>query len=104
MYKFGMITTDNKEVRKTMANIKSQIKRIATSEKARIRNASAKSAARTAVKKVRVAVEAKDLANAIVLCNEAYALLDKLVVKGSYAKNTVARKKAEIAKLVDSIR
>ena len=45
-----------------MANIKSQIKRNKTNEKARQRNASAKSAIRTSMKKVRLAVEAKDLA------------------------------------------
>ena len=47
-----------------MANIKSQIKRNRTNEEARKRNASAKSACRTAAKKVRLAVEAKDLAKA----------------------------------------
>ena len=50
-----------------MANIKSQIKRIVTNEKARVRNSSAKSAMRTAIKKVKLAVEAKDLAKAEVL-------------------------------------
>ena len=44
-----------------MANIKSQIKRNKTNEKARQRNASAKSAIRTSIKKVKLAVEAKDL-------------------------------------------
>ena len=39
-----------------MANIKSQIKRIGTNEKARQRNASAKSAVRTAIKKEKAAV------------------------------------------------
>lgn len=87
-----------------MANIKSQIKRIATSEKARVRNAAAKSACRTAMKKVRLAVEAKDLEKATALVSEAYKLLDKAVNKGIYAKNTVARKKAEMAHLLDSIR
>ena len=47
-----------------MANIKSQIKRNRTNEEARKRNASKKSAVRTAMKKVRLAVEAKDLAKA----------------------------------------
>ena len=47
-----------------MANIKSQIKRNRTNEEARERNKAAKSAIRTSMKKVRVAVEAKDLAKA----------------------------------------
>lgn len=87
-----------------MANIKSQIKRIETSEKARQRNAAIKSSVRTSVKKVRKAVEAKDLANATELLNKAYALIDKAVTKGVYVKNTAARKKAELARLVDTIR
>lgn len=44
-----------------MAQIKSQKKRILTNEKARVRNAAAISALRTATKKVHKAVEAKDL-------------------------------------------
>ena len=47
-----------------MAQIKSQMKRIITNEKARQRNVSIRSEVRTASKKVRVAVEAKDLAAA----------------------------------------
>ena len=55
-----------------MANIKSQIKRIKTNEKARQRNASKKSAIRTAAKKVKLAVEAKDLAKAEELLKAAF--------------------------------
>ena len=44
-----------------MANIKSQVKRIKTNEKARSRNASYKSAMRTAIKKVEAACKAKDV-------------------------------------------
>ena len=47
-----------------MANIKSQIKRNKTNEKARIRNISYKSKFRTAMKKVRVACEAKNVEEA----------------------------------------
>ena len=86
-----------------MANIKSQIKRIGTNEKARQRNASAKSAIRTAMKKVRMAVEAKDLENAKVLLQKAYSLIDKSVSDGIQHKNTAARQKAELAKLVNGI-
>ena len=65
-----------------MANIKSQIKRIGTSEKARQRNAAKKSAVRTAAKKVRLAVQAKDLEAAKV----AYA---KGIIKGSASGNQI---------------
>ena len=86
-----------------MANIKSQIKRIGTNEKARQRNASAKSAIRTAMKKVRMAVETKDLEKAKVLLQKAYSLIDKSVSDGIQHKNTAARQKAELAKLVNGL-
>ena len=44
----------------TVANIKSQIKRIKTNEKARLRNQSVKSELKTYVRRVREAVEAGD--------------------------------------------
>ena len=43
-----------------MANIKSQKKRIVTAEKARMRNKAVRSELKTAVKRVRAAVEAND--------------------------------------------
>ncbi len=87
-----------------MANIKSQIKRIGTNEKARKRNASAKSAIRTASKKVRLAVEAKDLEKATTLLNSAFRLIDKSVSDGIQHKNTAARQKAELSRLVNSLK
>lgn len=87
-----------------MANIKSQIKRIGTNEKARQRNASAKSALRTAIKKVKVAVEAKDAALAEELLAEAFRLIDKSVSDGVQHKNTAARQKSELSRLVNSIK
>ena len=87
-----------------MANIKSQVKRIKTNEKARQRNASKKSAIRTAMKKVRLAVEAKDLVKAEELLKAAFRLIDKSVSDGVQHKNTAARQKAELSRLVNSIR
>ena len=87
-----------------MANIKSQIKRIGTNEKARQRNASAKSAIRTAMKKVRLAVEAKDLAKAEEALKAAFRLIDKSVNDGVQHKNTAARQKAELSRLVNSLK
>jgi len=46
-----------------MAQIKSQKKRILTNNKANEANSQQKSAVRTAIKKVKAAVEKKDLAN-----------------------------------------
>ncbi len=87
-----------------MANIKSQIKRNRTNEKARQRKASAKSAVRTAAKKVKLAVEAKDLAKAEELLNAAFRLIDKTVSDGIQHENTAARQKGELQRLVNSIK
>lgn len=87
-----------------MANIKSQIKRNRTNEKARQRNVSAKSAVRTAAKKVRLAVEAKDLAKAEEALNAAFRLIDKTVSDGIQRENTAARQKGELQRLVNSIK
>lgn len=87
-----------------MANIKSQIKRNRTNEKARQRNVSAKSAVRTAAKKVKLAVEAKDVAKAEEALNVAFHLIDKTVSDGIQHKNTAARQKGELQRLVNSIK
>ena len=87
-----------------MANIKSQIKRNITNEKAHQRNAAAKSALRTASKKVKLAVEAKDLKLAEELLVKAFSLIDKSVSDGVQHKNTAARQKATLSNLVNSIR
>ena len=87
-----------------MANIKSQIKRNRTNEAARLRNKAAKSAVRTSMKKVRVAVEAKDLAAAEAALLEAFRLIDKSVSDGIQHKNTGARQKSELQRLVNSLK
>ena len=87
-----------------MANIKSQIKRNRTNELARNRNRAAKSAIRTAAKKVRVAVEAKELAKAEELLLEAFRLIDKSVSDGVQHKNTASRQKGELQRLVNSLK
>ncbi len=87
-----------------MANIKSQIKRNRTNEEARERNRAAKSAVRTSMKKVRVAVEAKDLAAAEAALLVAFKLIDKSVSDGIQHKNTGARQKGELQRLVNSLK
>src|SRR5436305_2038673 len=54
-----------------MANIKSQIKRITTNEKARQRNQAIRSSVETAIRKVREAAEAGDKAKAVELQRDA---------------------------------
>ncbi len=87
-----------------MANIKSQIKRNRTNEKARQRNKAAKSAIRTAAKKVRVAVEAKNLKEAEEALLVASSLIDKSVSDGVQHKNTASRQKSELQRLVNSLK
>ncbi len=86
-----------------MANIKSQKKRILTNEKARMRNASFKSSMRTAIKAVVKAVEAKDSELAKKLLPLAVKKIDTSVSKGIQHKNTAARQKSHLMKLVNSL-
>ena len=87
-----------------MANIKSQIKRNKTNEKARLRNKAAKSAIRTSIKKVKVAVEVGKKEEAEKALLEAYRLIDKSVSDGVQHKNTGARQKSEMQRLVNSLK
>ena len=86
-----------------MANIKSQVKRIKTNEKARLANASFKSRMRTAIKAVQAAVKAGNKESAIELMNVAFSRIDKSVSRGIQHKNAAARQKAALAKFVNSL-
>lgn len=86
-----------------MANIKQQVKRIRTNEKARQFNASYKSSLKTAIKDVYAAVKAKDADKAKTALSFAYKKLDKAQAKGIVHKNYVARNKAELAKAVNTL-
>ena len=86
-----------------MAQIKSQIKRIQTNEKSRQRNVSIRSHIATASKKVRAAVEAKDVKAAQEALKVALKLIDKSVTAGVYTRNTAARKKSSLSKLVNEL-
>lgn len=83
-----------------MANIKSQVKRIKTNEKARLANASFKSSMRTAIKAVEAAVKAGNKEEATSLLVVAYSKIDKSVSRGIQHRNTAARQKSRITKLV----
>ncbi|HZK06115.1 MAG TPA: 30S ribosomal protein S20 [Actinomycetaceae bacterium] len=86
-----------------MANIKSQIKRIRTNEKARQRNQSVKSELKTYVRRVRVAVEAGDQDAAESALKDASRKLDKAVSKGVIHKNQAANRKRKLAKTVNQM-
>ncbi len=81
-----------------MANIKSQIKRIKTNEKARQRNKSVKSSVKTAIRKFREAAEAGEKEKAVELLRDASRKLDKAASKGVIHANQAANKKAALAK------
>ncbi|GAA1354226.1 30S ribosomal protein S20 [Streptomyces beijiangensis] len=83
-----------------MANIKSQIKRNKTNEKARLRNKAVKSSLKTAIRKARESAAAGDVEKATVAAREASKALDKAVSKGVVHKNAAANKKSAIAKRV----
>ncbi|WP_435970085.1 30S ribosomal protein S20 [Streptomyces sp. Qhu_M48] len=80
-----------------MANIKSQIKRNKTNEKARLRNKAVKSSLKTAIRKAREAVAAGDVEKATVATRAASRQLDKAVSKGVIHKNAAANKKSALA-------
>ena len=86
-----------------MANIKSQIKRIKTNEKARKRNQSIKSSLKTAVRKSREAIEAGDKAKAEELTRAAARQLDKAVSKGVIHANQAANRKSALTKRVNKM-
>ncbi|HJQ48478.1 MAG TPA: 30S ribosomal protein S20 [Amycolatopsis sp.] len=86
-----------------MANIKSQIKRIKTNEKARQRNQSVKSAVKTAIRKFREAAEAGHKDKAIELQRDAAKKLDKAAGKGVLHPNQAANKKSAMAKRANQL-
>ncbi|QFZ17253.1 30S ribosomal protein S20 [Saccharothrix syringae] len=86
-----------------MANIKSQMKRIKTNEKARLRNKAVKSSLKTAIRKFREAAEAGDKEKAVALAAEASRKLDKAVTKGVIHANQAANKKSALAKRANQI-
>lgn len=86
-----------------MANIKSQLKRIKTNEKARLRNKSVKSSLKTAIRKVREAAEAGDKDKALELLQDASRKLDKAAAKGVIHANQAANKKSALAKRANQI-
>ena len=86
-----------------MANIKSQIKRIRTNEKARLRNKAVKAELRTFTRKVREAVAAGDKEAAAAALVVASKKLDKAVSKGVIHLNQAANRKSALAKAVNAL-
>jgi small subunit ribosomal protein S20 len=81
-----------------VANIKSQIKRITTNEKRRLRNKSVKSSLKTAVRRFREAADSGDAERAAVELRTASRKLDKAASAGVIHANQAANKKSAMAK------
>jgi len=79
-----------------LANIKSAKKRARQSEKARQRNASARSMVRTAIKRVVKAIEAKDKGRAEAAMKIAEPVMDRYAARGLIHKNKAARHKSRL--------
>ena len=86
-----------------MANIKSAKKRARQSEKARQRNASARSMVRTAIKKVVKAIEANDKAGAETAFRNAEPIVDRYAARGLIHKNKAARHKSRLTATIRAL-
>ena len=80
-----------------MPNIKSQKKRVITSQKQKVRNKAVKSGLRTSIKKAEAALASgADDTNTVI--GDVYSSIDTAARKGVIHKNTANRKKAALAK------
>lgn len=79
-----------------MANTKSAIKRLRSSERRRLHNRVFRGRARTAVKKARTLMEKGNLEEAREAVQVATRALDKAAAKGIIHKNNAARRKSRL--------
>ena len=86
-----------------MPQIKSQMKRVKTNNKAHKLAVSQKSALKTSIKRVLAAVDAKDKEAAIAAYKDCASKLDHAVVKGYHHKNYASRQKSRLALAINSI-
>jgi small subunit ribosomal protein S20 len=81
-----------------LPNIKSAVKRVKTTKVRTLRNASAKSALRTSIKKFETALSAHDVERAKEALRLAAKALDKAASKGIIHRNKASRKKSRLMK------
>ncbi len=86
-----------------MANIKSQVKRNRTNEKARLRNKSVKSSLKTTTRRFREAADAGNVEEAQALARKAERELDQAKSRGVIHANQAANRKSSIAKRAASL-
>ena len=83
-----------------MANSEQALKRIRQNEKTRARQKGQATSVRTAMAKVKVAVE-ESTDNKVELLQDATKAIDKAASKGLIHKNKAAREKSRLTKLVN---
>jgi small subunit ribosomal protein S20 len=86
-----------------VANIKSQIKRIRTNEKAQERNKAARSSIKTSIRRFREALAAGDSTKIAAELRTASRDLDVAVTKGVLHANAAANKKSAMAKAANKV-
>jgi small subunit ribosomal protein S20 len=86
-----------------MANIKQSKKRAVQSEKRRLHNMGLRSRARTAIKKVRAAIESGNQEEARLLFQQATKVVDQIADKNIFHKNKAARHKSRMAKKIKNM-
>lgn len=86
-----------------MANIKSQLKRIKTNQKATDRNKAYKSELKTYIRHTNEAIATGDKDKAVAALSLASKKLDKAVSKGVIHKNQAANRKSAISKKVAAL-
>ena len=89
--------------RKTLANIKSQIKRNKQNEKRRLRNRMYRGSTRATVRDARSILEAGNVEESRSAVMEAISALDKAAAKGVIHKNNAARRKGRLMKRLASL-
>ena len=85
-----------------MPNIKSAKKRVKIIEKKTLRNNMIKSGYKSAVRKFEEAINAGNIEEAKTLFVEATKKIDQACTKGVIVKNTAARKKSRLAKMLNT--
>jgi len=86
-----------------VANIKSQVKRNRTNEKARLRNKSVKSSLKTTTRRFREAADAGNVEEAQTLARKAARELDQAKSRGVIHANQAANRKSSIARRAASL-
>ncbi|MDD5723254.1 MAG: 30S ribosomal protein S20 [Syntrophales bacterium] len=86
-----------------MANHKSAEKRARQNDKKRLRNASARSRVKTAVKATLASVEGKDVEKSREILLDTTKTIAKAAAKGIFHKKTAARKISRLTKKVNAL-